>query len=77
MRVSTAGQKANLQKDGLCAYAQHVGLNITQEYLDVAVSGRKEGRPKLSALMKAARNYEFNCVLVWKFDRFGGLFISF
>jgi DNA invertase Pin-like site-specific DNA recombinase len=27
-------------------------------------------RPQLQALMQAARHYEFDCVLVWKFDRF-------
>ena len=36
----------------------------------MAVSGRREGRPKLNALMSAARNREIDCVLVWKFDRF-------
>jgi DNA invertase Pin-like site-specific DNA recombinase len=36
----------------------------------VAFSGRREGRPRLSALMTAARNHEIDCVLVWKFDRF-------
>jgi DNA invertase Pin-like site-specific DNA recombinase len=70
MRVSTATQIHDLQKDGLYAYAKRAGLTITQEYLDTAVSGRKEGRPELNALMKAARNHEFHCVLVWKFDRF-------
>jgi DNA invertase Pin-like site-specific DNA recombinase len=40
------------------------------EYTDAAVSGRKEGRPQLHALMRAARTREFACVLVWKFDRF-------
>ena len=28
------------------------------------------GRPRLNALMAAARNREIDCVLVWKFDRF-------
>ncbi len=70
LRVSTAEQKPDLQFDGLRAYAERAGLEITQEYLDVAISGRKKGRPNLVALMKAARNHEFNCVLVWKFDRF-------
>jgi len=41
-----------------------------QEYLDVAVSGRRQGRPRLDALMKGARDRAFDCVLVWKFDRF-------
>ena len=36
----------------------------------MAVSGRREGRPQLNALMVAARNQKIDCVLVWKFDRF-------
>jgi DNA invertase Pin-like site-specific DNA recombinase len=70
LRVSTIHQKPDLQADGLRRYAASAGLEIVGEYLDVAVSGRKEGRPQLHTLMRAARNYEFACVLVWKFDRF-------
>jgi DNA invertase Pin-like site-specific DNA recombinase len=69
-RVSTADQKPDLQYDGLRGYAARAGLDITEDYCDVAVSGRREGRPKLNALMTAARNHEIDCVLVWKFDRF-------
>ena len=60
----------DLQYDGLRDYAAHADLVIVQDYCDVAVSGRREGRPKLNALMSAARNREIDCVLVWKFDRF-------
>jgi DNA invertase Pin-like site-specific DNA recombinase len=70
LRVSTADQKPDLQFDGLRAYAERAGLEIVNEYLDVAVSGRKQGRPQLDALLQAARRHEFDCVLVWKFDRF-------
>jgi len=70
LRVSTADQKPDLQFDGLRRYAKRADLKIDQEYLDVAISGRKQGRPQLDALMKAARCREFDCVLVWKFDRF-------
>lgn len=70
LRVSTADQKPDLQSDELRAYAERASLDIVREYLDVAVSGRKQGRPQLGALMRAARNYAFDCVLVWKFDRF-------
>jgi DNA invertase Pin-like site-specific DNA recombinase len=70
MRVSTLHQKPDLQADGLRRYAQRARLEIVAEYLDVAVSGRKEGRPQLQALMRAARHHAFDCVLVWKFDRF-------
>jgi DNA invertase Pin-like site-specific DNA recombinase len=70
MRVSTMHQKPDLQADGLRRYAERAGLEIVGEYLDMAVSVRKEGRPQLQELMRAARNHEFACVLVWKFDRF-------
>jgi DNA invertase Pin-like site-specific DNA recombinase len=70
LRVSTSHQKPDLQSGGLRCYAARAGLEIVAEYLDIAVSGRKEGRPQLQALMRAARNHDFNCVLVWKFDRF-------
>ena len=70
LRVSTAEQKPDLQYDGLRGYAERAGLDIVQDYCDVAVSGRKEGRPQLKALMAAARRREIDCVLVWKFDRF-------
>ena len=70
IRVSTAEQNIDLQKDGLVEYAQRADFDIIEEYVDIAVSGRKEGRPQLRRLMKAARNREFDCVLVWKFDRF-------
>ena len=70
IRVSTADQKPDLQFDGLRGYAERAGLEIVQEYLDIAVSGKKQGRPQLDALLQAARHHEFDCVLVWKFDRF-------
>lgn len=70
LRVSTAEQKPDLQQDGLRSYAARASLDIVQAYCDVAVSGRREGRPQLNALMAAARNREIDCVLVWKFDRF-------
>lgn len=70
LRVSTPQQKPDLQLDGLRSYAARAGLEIIAEYTDIAVSGRKEGRPQLQLLMKAAYNHEFDCILVWKFDRF-------
>jgi predicted site-specific integrase-resolvase len=70
LRVSTAEQKPDLQYDGLHGYAERAGLEVVQDYCDVAVSGRREGRPQLNALMVAARNHDIDCVLVWKFDRF-------
>ena len=65
LRVSTAEQKPDLQYDGLRGYAERAGLDVVRDYCDVAVSGRREGGPQLSALMAAARNQEIDCVLVW------------
>ncbi len=70
LRVSTPDQRPDLQYDGLRAYAGRAGLRIVGEYCDLAVSGRRKGRPQLSALMASVRNREVDCVLVWKFDRF-------
>jgi DNA invertase Pin-like site-specific DNA recombinase len=70
LRISTAEQKPDLQYDGLRAYAARAGLEVVKDYLDVGVSGRREGRPQLNALMTAARKRDIDCVLVWKFDRF-------
>src|SRR3954451_23731714 len=70
MRGSTADQKPDLQDEDLRGYAARAGLDVVQDYCDVAVSGRREGRPQLNALMAAARNHAIDCVLVWTFDRF-------
>ena len=64
LRVSTPHQKPDLQADGLQQYASRAGLDIIASYLDIAVSGRKEGRPQLQALIRAARSHGFDCVLV-------------
>ncbi|MBD8555171.1 recombinase family protein [Rhizobium sp. CFBP 8762] len=70
LRVSTPDQKPDLQYDGLHAYAERAELEIVGDYCDIAVSGRREGRPRLNALMASVRNRQVDCVLVWKFDRF-------
>ena len=58
------------QREIVRAYAAHASLEVVQDYCDVGLSGRREGRPQLNALVAAVRNHEIDCVLVWKFDRF-------
>ncbi|MGI9484770.1 MAG: recombinase family protein [Geminicoccaceae bacterium] len=70
LRISTPDQRPDLQVHELRTYASRMKMTVVGEYLDVAVSGRKEGRPQLSALMTDARARRLDCVLVWKFDRF-------
>lgn len=64
MRVSTADQSTDLQRDALVA----AGVAERDIYLDKA-SGKKDDRPGLDACMKALRAGD--TLLVWKLDRLG------
>ena len=39
--------------------------------MDTGWSGAKSSRPQLDKLMRDARAHRFDCILVWKVDRFG------
>jgi DNA invertase Pin-like site-specific DNA recombinase len=69
-RVSTLDQSPDMQIRELREYAAARGWIITNEYVDRGVSGVKESRPALNQLMNDARKRKFDCVAVWKFDRF-------
>jgi DNA invertase Pin-like site-specific DNA recombinase len=71
-RVSTAnnGQDPMVQVRELREYCERRGWTITNEYVDVGISGSKEKRPELDRLMADAHRRRFDCVVVWKFDRF-------
>lgn len=71
-RVSTAnnGQDPTTQTRELQEYAERRGWTVTGEYVDVGISGTKEKRPELDRLMQDAHRRRFDCVVVWKFDRF-------
>lgn len=70
-RVSTDGQRVDLQVNELREYADRRDWRIIEEYLDVGVSGSKKSRTALNRLMSDARQRKFDVVLVWKIDRFG------
>ena len=73
-RVSTAnnGQDPTMQTRELREYAERRGWTVAPdgEYVDVGISGTKEKRPELDGLMADAHRRRFDCVVVWKFDRF-------
>ena len=69
VRVSTGDQNPELQLRDLRAYASNRG-EIVETYQDVA-SGSTTARPGLNRLMADAKARKFDCVLVWKLDRFG------
>jgi DNA invertase Pin-like site-specific DNA recombinase len=51
-------------------YCQRRGWTIINEYVDAGFSGAKDSRPELNRLMADAHKRLFDCVAVWKFDRF-------
>jgi DNA invertase Pin-like site-specific DNA recombinase len=71
-RVSTAngGQDPTMQTRELKEYIQRRGWQPAGEYVDTGISGSKEKRPELDRLMADAHRRRFDCVVVWKFDRF-------
>ena len=69
-RVSTAEQNIEMQLADLRRYCTSRGWTIFKEYLDIGISGFKENRPGLSALMADAKQRLIDIVLVWRFDRF-------
>ncbi len=64
MRVSTADQSTDLQRDVLLA----AGVAERDIYLDKA-SGKQDDRPGLEACLKALRAGD--TLVVWKLDRLG------
>ena len=51
-------------------YAAKQGWEVVETYQDV-MSGAKTSRPGLNGLMDDAKARKFDCLLVWKLDRFG------
>jgi DNA invertase Pin-like site-specific DNA recombinase len=71
-RVSTVGsQSVDMQLRDLRELAKCRSFEVVTEYCDHGVSGSRETRPALDALLKDARRRKFDAVLVWKLDRLG------
>lgn len=70
-RISTNIEKQDLdtQLIPLKQYCQQRDWQVYEIYTD-EISGSKESRPALDRLMTDAHKRKFDCVLVWRFDRF-------
>ena len=71
-RVSTANgsQSPEMQVRDLREYCERRGWEVAGEFVDAGVSGSKDRRPELDRLNTEAHRRRFDCVVVWKFDRF-------
>lgn len=65
-RVSTNnGQDPHMQTREIRQYCERRGLEIAGEYVDAGVSGSKERRPQLDALLVACRKRRVDAVVVY------------
>lgn len=69
VRVSTNEQNTEGQEGELREYAKNRGWEVAKVYQDT-ISGVKNSRPALDALIADARRRKLGIVLVWRFDRF-------
>jgi DNA invertase Pin-like site-specific DNA recombinase len=70
-RVSTTDQNCEMQLRELREYISRRDWKNGGEYVDTGFSGAKASRPALDRLMADAAKRKFDCVVVWKLDRFG------
>jgi len=75
-RVSTTDQNCEMQLRELREYISRRGWQNAGEYVDTGFSGAKASRPALDRLMGDAARRKFDCVAVWKLDRFGRSVLS-
>jgi DNA invertase Pin-like site-specific DNA recombinase len=70
-RVSTNnGQDPHMQIRELREYCQRRGWEIEGEYVDAGVSGVKQHRPQLNALLASCQKRIVDAVVVYRYDRF-------
>jgi DNA invertase Pin-like site-specific DNA recombinase len=69
-RVSTVDQEPENQLQELRRYVQARGWTAA-EYVDRGVSGAKDRRPALDALVTDARRRRFDVLVCWRLDRLG------
>jgi len=69
-RVSTADQEPENQLAELRRYCEARGWSVV-EFVDRGVSGAKESRPALDAMIAGAKRRKFDVLVCWRLDRLG------
>lgn len=68
-RVSTKDQATENQLLDLRKYCEARDWQIVAECVDQGVSGAKDDRPQLKAVMELARKRKIDVLLIWRLDR--------
>lgn len=72
-RYSSSGQREESIEGQLreCYdFAKKHGIIVIGEYIDKAMTGRVDQRPDFQRMIRDSEKGRFNCVLMWKMDRF-------
>ena len=51
-------------------FAEHAGIDIIGNYIDRALSAKTDNRPEFQRMIKDSYKHAFDCIIVWKLDRF-------
>ena len=76
VRVSTTaqakeGESLQTQKDSIALFCESHGLELVELITDEGVSGKKQKRPGLTALLNGVKEGKFDCVISTRLTRFG------
>ena len=51
-------------------FAEHTGIDVIGNYIDRALSAKTDNRPEFQRMIKDSYKHAFDCIIVWKLDRF-------
>ncbi len=51
-------------------FAEHSGIEVIKSYIDRALSAKTDNRPEFQKMIKDSYKHAFDCIIVWKLDRF-------
>lgn len=51
-------------------FAERAGIDVIGNYIDRAFSSKSDHRPEFQRTIKDSYKHAFDCIIVWKLDRF-------
>lgn len=51
-------------------FAEHAEIDVVGQYIDRALSAKTDNRPEFQRMIKDSYKHAFDCIIVWKLDRF-------
>ena len=51
-------------------FAEHAEIDVVGQYIDRALSAKTDNRPEFQKMIKDSYKHAFDCIIVWKLDRF-------